>query len=79
MPRGAYKRRQNIYVNGKKICANPHCWEEIPKSRVYCSPECSHVCKILEQKAKRKKLVSKYQKEYKTGIPKRRIHNITLQ
>lgn len=71
MPRGVYKRRQNIHVNGKKICAWLFCFEEIPENRVYCSPECAYLCKILGQKTKRKKLLSKYQKEYKVDIPKK--------
>lgn len=74
MSRGVYKRRenQNIYVNDKKICANPRCWEEILESQVYCSTECGYVCKILKRNARKKNKLFKYQKEYNIGIPKKR-------
>jgi len=72
MSQGVHERRdQNIRVNGKKICLNPSCWEEIPENRVYCCPECSNACKYLREAKRKGNALLKYHEEYKVGSPRK--------
>ncbi len=50
-----YKRqkKQEEYIEPHKHCAGPGCWNMIPETEQYCSPECEHRATFKEKRSKK--------------------------
>jgi len=60
------KEFDKIFIDGKKICSNPACFEIIPPERQkYCSDECSN---LAQKERRRKSLLWKYYREYRVAL-----------